>query len=238
MAEAAAASPRYAVYFVPAPASALYRFGAALLGYDCYSGNDVAFPDALPTERAAWHDLTAEPRRYGFHATLKAPFRLAPQFREAELVEQFQKFTNAIEVAPSFAPAIDVLQGFIAIVPAAADPVLGQLAASCVTGFDRFRAPLSAQDRARRLAGLSARQLANLDRWGYPFVFDDFRLHMTLTGRLAAERQAAVLSYLRKEFTAGCGAAPLLVDRLALLRQDRPETRFLVISQAAIGAGR
>jgi hypothetical protein len=62
--------PRYAIYFIPAADSALYRFGAAVLGYDCYTGNDLDFPDPLPMETAAWRDLTREPRRYGFHATL------------------------------------------------------------------------------------------------------------------------------------------------------------------------
>jgi hypothetical protein len=128
------------------------------------------------------------------------------------------------------------LEGFIAIVPGAADPAIDRLASSCVIGFDCFRAPLNAPDRERRLPGLSARHVAHLDRWGYPFVFDEFRLHMTLTGRLAAERQPAVLSVLREEFAAACGARPARIDRLALLRQDRPDARFRVIEHAAIGA--
>jgi putative phosphonate metabolism protein len=231
-------SPRYAIYFVPAVDSALYRFGAAMLGYDCYTGNEVGFPDPLPVEQAAWRDLTGEPRRYGFHATLKAPFHLAGQAAESELVDAFQAFSRAIDSAPIFDSVVASLQGFIAIIPAAAEPAVDRLAAACVTAFDRFRAPLSEHDRNRRLNGLSERQAGNLGRWGYPYVFGDFRLHLTLTGRLDAERRAVVLPYLRDRFAAACGAWPLPIDRIALLRQDRPDARFLVICHAAIGAAR
>ncbi len=228
-------NPRYAIYFVPAADGALYRFGAGALGYDCYTGADVAFPDPLPVERCAWRDLTGEPRRYGFHATLKAPFHLAEQAAESELVDAFHAFSRSIESAPVFEPMVASLQGFIAIIPTAAEPAIDRLAADCVAAFDRFRAPSSEHDRNRRLDGLSERQIGNLDRWGYPYVFDDFRLHLTLTGRLDADRHAVVLPYLRDRFAAACGTGPLPIDRIALLRQDRPDARFLVIRHAAIG---
>jgi hypothetical protein len=237
MSDAAPVGPRYAVYFVPAPDSALYRFGSAVLGYDCYDASDVGFPDVLPMERPAWRDLTSEPRRYGFHATLKAPFFLASGTAESDLLAQFRTFAGGLDEAPAFAPVIDALEGFIAIVPTARDPAIDRLAASCVTGFDRFRAPLNDEDRRRRMAGLSKQHVAYLDRWGYPFVFDAFRLHLTLTGRLATEARATVLSALREGFAAACGARPVRIDRLALLRQDRPDARFRVIDYAAIGAG-
>jgi hypothetical protein len=88
------------------------------------------------------------------------------------------------------------------------------------------------------MTGLSERQAVNLDRWGYPFVFEDFRLHLTLTGRLGADRQVAVMPFLRDRFAAACGAQPVPIDGIALLRQDRPDRRFLVIRHAAIGAAR
>jgi Protein of unknown function (DUF1045) len=237
MSKGAPAHSRYAIYFVPTADSALYRFGSALLGYDCYGASDVDFPAVLPMDRTAWRDVTSEPRRYGFHATLKAPFCLASGAAESELVEEFGRFARGSDRAPAFTPVVEALEGFIAIVPAARDPAIDGLAASCVTGFERFRAPLNDEDRRRRMAGLSERHVANLDRWGYPFVFDEFRLHLTLTGRLPAERRGAVLSALRKEFVAACGARSVRIDRLALLRQDRPDGRFRVIDHAAIGAG-
>ena len=231
-------NPRSAIYFIPAADSALYRFGAAVLGYDCYTGNDVGFPGSLPMETAAWRDLTREPHRYGFHATLKAPFQLAKGADEPALIDAFPAFCRSIESVPAFAPIVASLAGFIAIVPAAADPAVDRLAAACVTAFDRFRAPMSTQDRDRRVVGLTERQAGNLDRWGYPFVFDDFQLHLTLTGRLGADRHAVVLAFLQHRFAATWGRRLVPIDRIALVRQDRPDARFLVIRHAAIGAAR
>jgi putative phosphonate metabolism protein len=228
-------TPRYAVYFVPAAQSELYRFGSALLGYDCYTGAEIRFPQVLPVPEPAWRELTQEPRRYGFHATLKAPFRLADGADEAGLTEAFHAFCRTKAVAAAFTPVVAVVEGFIAIVPSGNEPAVDRLAAACVTDFDRFRAPLSAQDRERRrAAALSERHAQNHERWGYPYVFEDFRLHLTLTGRLPAERQAAVLSHLRKSFSAVPGAT-IRIDRIALLRQDRPDARFTVLRAAPIG---
>jgi putative phosphonate metabolism protein len=227
--------PRYAIYFVPAVQSALYRFGSAHLGYDCYTGNDIAFPDVLPLSPPAWRELTQEPRRYGFHATLKAPFRVADGADEAGLVEAFHAFCGA-EALAAFTPVIAVIEGFIAIVPSGNEPTVDRLAAACVTAFDRFRAPLDARDRERRLAaGLSERQVQNLDRWGYPYVFEDFRLHLTLTGRLPAERQATVLPFLREQFAAARGPGAVQIDHIALLRQENTEARFRILSRGTAG---
>ena len=65
--------PRYAIYYTPAPGSDLDRFGAQLLGYDAFTGVDLPFPDSILQMSPDWHDLTRDPRKYGFHATLKAP---------------------------------------------------------------------------------------------------------------------------------------------------------------------
>ena len=70
--------PRYAVYFVPAADSALYRFGSAVLQYDCYTGAAVLPPIELRNQADDWRNATEEPRRYGFHATLKAPMACLP----------------------------------------------------------------------------------------------------------------------------------------------------------------
>jgi putative phosphonate metabolism protein len=228
--------PRYAVYFVPAAQSALYRFGSALLGYDCYTGNDIAFPGVLPLPAPTWSELTQEPRRYGFHATLKAPFRLADGADEAGLVEAFHAFCGS-EAAAVFTPVVASIEGFIAIVPSGNEPAVDRLAAACVTAFDRFRAPLDAHDRERRLAaGLSERQAQNLEHWGYPYVFEDFRLHLTLTSRLPAERQAIVLPFLREQFAAAQGPKAVRIDAITLLRQDDAQACFRVLSRATVAS--
>jgi putative phosphonate metabolism protein len=224
-------TPRFAIYFVPAAETQLYRFGAAALGYDCYTQADVAHPADSGIDDAEWVKLTQESRGYGFHATLKAPFHLSPEFDEAALTADFKQFAASVMVVPAVEPAVELLGKFVAIVPRIPVPDLDRLAADCVTAFDRFRAPMRPEDRRRRLAeGLTERQAAHLDRWGYPYVFEDFRFHMTLTGKLRLDRSDFVLGRLREQFMHG-----LVIDRLSLARQDHLGARFRVIFQMRIG---
>ncbi len=211
---------RYALYYVPSSVAPLYKFGAALLGYDSFTGRSEAVPGEVEAAFADWHDLTRAPRPYGFHATLKAPFALAAPRGEAELRAACADFAAQPRVLPVMEPVVSLVGSFVAVVPANVPEALTRLAAECVETFDAFRAPLTASDRARRNpAALSARQVAHLDRWGYPYVMDEFRFHMTLTGRLPPDRQASVLAMLRERFAAiGCGRCA--VDRLVLLRQE------------------
>lgn len=231
-----AAAPRFAIYFVPAPETALYRFGAAMLGYDCYSGEPVERPRDIGPSETDWATLTAEPRTYGFHATLKAPFRLSGDADVADLLASMQAFAASVPAAPVLTPALELIGGFVAIVPQGPAPALERLAADCVTAFDRFRAPLTPEERDRRMAaGLSARQVQNLERWGYPYVLEEFRFHMTLTGRVAADRRARVHACLREAFACACGAAPIMIDRIALVCQNGHSAPFRVVGNAGIG---
>jgi putative phosphonate metabolism protein len=230
---------RFAIYFVPAADTVVYGFGSAVLGYDCYSGDTLAHPSGDDWGGPRWEELTREPRTYGFHATLKAPFRLLPQFDDADLLKELQALVGSIAGAPAFEPEVQILESFIAIVPRTACPAVDRLAADCVTAFDRFRAPPTPDEKARRLAsGLSQRQVENLDHWGYPYVFDDFRFHMTLTGRVDPDRRTAVSAVLRRRFADCHGDRPIPVDRLALVRQERPGDRFRVVRQFMLGASR
>jgi putative phosphonate metabolism protein len=228
-------APRYAVYFVPAAESGLYRFGSSVLQYDCYTGRPLPPPEECAADAGTWRKATDEPRRYGFHATLKAPFRLAPSSTEAQLVSALRSFAALGRKAAAIEPEIRMLSGFSALVPARESPAVEALAADCTTIFDAFRAPMSPQERARRLAsGLNPSQVENLDRWGYPYLFADFRFHMTLTGKIEADRREPMIATLRRAFARMCGANPIAIDRLALVKQDTPDQAFRVLSHAAL----
>jgi putative phosphonate metabolism protein len=228
--------PRYAIYYAPPSRKPLARFGAALLGYDALSGNDVAFPKDVVAATPDWHDLTQDPRKYGFHATLKAPFALAPGTTEAELLAACADFARQPREIPLIKPAVHAISGFIAVVPAERSAALQALAQDCVEAFDTFRAPLSAEDRARRKPeALTARQLEQLDRWGYPYVGEDFRFHMTLTGRMPDSRHRPILAMLRARLDA-LALTSLAIDRIALFRQDDADSRFRIVKQDALTA--
>ncbi|MGY8684502.1 DUF1045 domain-containing protein [Bradyrhizobium sp. UFLA05-153] len=223
--------PRYAIYYAADAESALSRFGAELLGYDAHTGRELPFPaDALQLA-AGWHDVTADPRKYGFHGTLKAPMALAGGKTEAELVAACAALAGKPRPIPMIRPVVDSISGFIAVIPAEPVRELTQLAADCVRDFDAFRAPLTADDRARRTPErLPERQRDYLDRWGYPYVMEEFRFHMTLTGRLDAERRGPIVEMLRKRF-AELRLVTLAIDRIALFRQENAAARFHIIGE-------
>lgn len=228
-------APRYAIYHVPPAGAPLYRFGAAAVGYDAFAAEDVDHPPKALGAFADWHDLTADPRKYGFHATLKAPFLLADGATEAILCKTFDAFVAMPREVPAIAPVVRAIGSFIAVVPDAPVAALTKLADDCVTAFEACRAPLTAYDRERRLKSpLTPRQIEHLDRWGYPYVFEEFRFHMTLTGSLPEQKREAVLPFLQEEF-ARLGLASLPIAHVALLRQA-PGARFIVIRHAKLEA--
>jgi putative phosphonate metabolism protein len=235
--KAMAAIPRYAIYYAPAPGTELDRFGAALLGYDAYTGSELAFPDGVLQMAPDWRDLTQDPRKYGFHATLKAPFSLASDQTEVALVAACEAFAGTPRPIPLIKPVVDSISGFIAVMPGKPSAELELLAADCTRDFDPFRAPLTPEDRERRNPSkLTPRQRERLERWGYPYVMEDFRFHMTLTGRLPDQRREPILAMLRHRFSA-IGLDTLAIDRIALFHQDNAQARFRIVNHWELRAG-
>jgi len=209
-------SRRYALYCLPAPGSRLEAFGRGVLGYDTVSGAPVPHPEGLEALAA----VTAGARTYGFHATLKAPLRLAAGATESELVAAARALAAAhppVTVGPL---TVAALGAFLALVPDAPPPALGLFAAECVAALDPFRAPPTEAERAkRRPERLDPRGRALLDRWGYPYVFEAFRFHMTLTDALPEADRDAWHRRLSEAYAAS-GPEPLVIDALGLLTQD------------------
>ncbi|SFT09378.1 DUF1045 domain-containing protein [Methylobacterium sp. yr668] len=209
-------SRRYALYWLPAPDSRLEAFGRSVLGTDNVTGLPVPHPEGL----GDLAPVTAGARVYGFHATLKAPLRLAPGTGEADLVAAARALAAAhppVSVGPL---RVAALGPFLALVPETPPPELGLLAAECVAALDPFRAPLTEAERAkRRPERLDPRGRALLDRWGYPYVFEAFRFHMTLTDALP-EAERDLWHRRLSEAYAAAGPEPLRIDAVSLLTQD------------------
>ncbi|WP_046866431.1 DUF1045 domain-containing protein [Microvirga massiliensis] len=224
---------RYALYFTPPPGHPLSEFGSALLGYDCNTGELRPQPALPGIDTEEQHRFTEDPRRYGFHATLKAPFRLPEGSSEVALRRDLTAFASQTPPVELGALVPVLLGRFVALVPAVPSTALALFAAECVAAFEAHRAPLTEAERARRDPdAMPRRQAALLDRWGYPYVFEEFRFHMTLTGALREERRALWLERLAQL----CDGLPLvMIDAISLLRQDGPDRRFRVIERAALG---
>lgn len=226
--------PRYAIYFVPEANSALYEFGASVLRYDSIAACDRAPPSHPYFQQAEVSDISAEPRRYGFHATLKAPFSLAEGQSEADLLAHARQVLSRRAIVSVGRLAVVDLGSFVALRPVAEAREIGALADHCVTAFEAFRAPLSIADRTRRLKSpLTDRQIGNLDRWGYPYVFEDFRFHMTLTGALEPGERQAPLAALRDLY--GGIDTPVAIDSVCVARQIDRDARFVVLERFPLG---
>jgi len=202
---------RYAIYFTPPSGDALLKVAANWLGRSAFSGEAVKVPAIRTLAAEDIAALTEEPRRYGFHGTLKAPFRLDAAYEESDLLSAMMYFASSTR--PFMIPRLQV-QGigpFFALVPEEPVAELNQLANDVVVSFDRFRAPLrDAEIAKRRPERLSEAQRQNLDRWGYPYVFDEFRFHMTLTGPVDEKHRPQVERVLDDFF------APVLDDAVEI----------------------
>jgi hypothetical protein len=224
---------RFAIYAVPGswpadPAGQLLRARAEQWLGRSASGDPVTPGVPACWTRAAVDAITVSARRYGFHATLKAPFRLAQGRTLEELDAALARF--AARRAGAVIPRLSLarLGGFFALVPGAEAADLHALADEVVTGFDGFRAPATEADLARRdPASLTARQRELLKAWGHQYVLDEFRFHLTLTDRIPAGERPHVERALREWFAASLGVT-LPVDALALFTEAAPGAPFML----------
>ena len=221
---------RYAIYYTPAERDPLTVLATSWLGRSAFTGESTP-PRAigrLPAAEVAYH--TAAARRYGFHGTILAPFTLADGETEHGLRAALDAFCEAQDAFCVPRVVITRLDGFFALVPETPSQALNGLARDVVVAFDRFRAPLSEAERTRRSAThLSPSQLRNLMQWGYPYVFEDFRFHMTLTGRVD-EAEAMRVHRAIEEHFGPVLEEPLEVGSLALFLEPEPGAPFIVRS--------
>ena len=225
---------RFAVYWAPEETDPLHAFGAAWLGHDPASAGPVVDRNRLGLSAALADDLTSEPRRYGLHATLKAPFRLQPGVTNADLVEATAALARSVAAFETEPLRLTNLKGFLALCPPAPSPALDALARRCVIELDPWRAPLTPAERARRKPQFfSPEQLQLLETWGYPFVLEHFRFHITLTRRLIEAERLAVTPVLETA-TRPFRAAPFSVDAIALFGDPGDGQPFRLVQRFAL----
>jgi hypothetical protein len=225
--------PRYAIYYTPPPFSRLASFASGVIGYDCFEAVETRFAKLAGIDPNVQKLMTVDPRRYGFHATIVAPFHLR-KYSEDELLVAASHFARTMLPAPIGHLTVEVLGDFIALVPVRANAELSQLVATCLEAFDAYRAPLSAADRERRLrTPLTPRQIELMDRWGYPFVLDEYRFHMTLTGALP-EHMREDFRYALAQAFAERSRDTFDLDAISVMRQDDAAARFRVLRRCRL----
>lgn len=215
---------RIAVYYAPNPDSDLWRLASSWIGRDAFTGAELP----LRTDES----IVKFPRHYGFHATLKPPFSLRNGTSIDTVAEAAARFAAGRR---SFTmPRLEVsrLGSFLAITEAEPSADLSALAADCVRDFEVFREPLTAEEAAARRKGIEdARQLELIERWGYPYVFDQWKFHMTLTSSLL-DRQALVATHEELSFEfAGVLSQAVVCDAICLFVQEHRQAPFRVLQR-------
>lgn len=223
---------RYAVYATPRP-GLLATFGAKWLGWDAASGT-ACTQMVLPELPTPLEHITATPRNYGFHGTLKAPFRLSPETGQTDLVLAFRALGQTLAPVALGKLQLTRIGQFLALTPVVGkQAALAALATHVVETLDRFRAPLTDAELARRrTAGLTAEQDDFLCRWGYPYVGPEFRFHLTLTGAIEDGTLASTQKVLALHL-APILEKPLFLEDLTLVGEDAAG-RFHHIERAVL----
>ncbi len=226
---------RYAICFTPSPSDPLSHVAANWLGRNVFSGEMLEPPAVrgLGIHEIAFH--TAVPRRYGFHGVLKAPFHLSAEVSEAQLLRELMRFSGTFQ--PFSVPRIEVarLGNYYSLVPTLPCENVRYLASSIVQHFDGFRAPLSEADIERSDPdGLSAAQFTKLHRWGNPYVMDEYRFHMPVTGPVNVVDMPRIEQALRGIFEPVL-AEPIAISNIALMMEEGMGGPFRVHSLHPMG---
>lgn len=206
---------RYAVYYAPRDGAFAFRANEWL---GRVLGNPRDLPQPILPGVGDPREITAEPRRYGFHGTIRAPFRLADGVDDDLIRSKVAVLAARLPPVTCDGLRLDVLDGFVALTPTDCEAALFALGAAVVEGTNILRAPLTEAEIARRRPGrLSPRQRELLDIWGYPHVMEEFRFHLTLTDRL--ENPEPVRAALEGYF-APVLPRPFVIEDLCLFGED------------------
>jgi hypothetical protein len=230
---------RYALYLTPPPESNLWRFGCDVIGRDALTGDSCEGFAPEGHELEAWRGLTSDPRRYGFHATLKAPFRLRADLDLIDLMGTIAAFARTFSPFDAGelhlgAMATDDGRAFVVLKPRPHSKVLRSLEEAAVRGLDAVRPPPTQEERLRRdISRLSPRQRYYLEAWGYPYVTDEFWPHFTLTN--AVPDPAPLVESLKWEFSLRVSTREMRVDAVTLFGETAPGGEFNVVRRFPLG---
>ena len=238
---------RYAIYYAPETGTPLAEFGNHWLGRNAETDTAVTQPsiDGLTAEQI--QDMTSDPRLYGFHGTLKPPFELKPgQSLEGlrAALRIFAKGQARFAIPPL---ELATIGKFIALTPTESTSELLDLSRDSVRSFEAFRAPLDEerdktyrepvdeQDQLQRLTRLTVNQERMLDHWGYPYVMDEFRFHLSLTNRIPDRSTRKTLYEGLEHLTRELCQESVDFQSICLFGQAGPGTPMTLIERFSFG---
>lgn len=230
---------RYAIYFAPTPQSRTWQLGSQWLGRCAASGQLYDQPAIAGLATAEFAALTAAPRRYGWHATLKAPFVLAQKVTQEELRLAVANLAKSLPEFEMSALKVSRLDDFLALTANGDVAQLNAVASACVTELHHYVAALSELElQRRRKTPLTPRQDELLVRWGYPYVLEEFRFHCSLTGSLSLLSPQQIQAVERAARATFDALLPCKFDTLALFAEPTPSADFMLLEHFKLQAAR
>jgi putative phosphonate metabolism protein len=226
---------RYAIFFAPRRGNAFWAWGSEFLGRDAFTGEPLAQPLLSGIDPDRLYQVTSETRKYGLHGTLKPPFRLAQDTTRGMLRAAVAEFAATQKPFRLNGLKVSRIARFLALTPITRSKQIDALAEVAMREFDHFRGPATEPELTRRRrAGLSDRQEELLQRWGYPYVMEEYRFHMSLTGPLR-EGEAEPLEAAINDRFAAMLAQPLDIECLWLFEQNRVGAQVRAVEQHMLG---
>lgn len=174
---------RYAICYAPEKNSPLNSFGQTWLGRDVRTGNRIDQPEVEGVYSQELRNIVSPAAFYGFHGTLKPPFYLPVPELEEKLISDIQAF--AASEKSFHLPRLTVARigRILVLEPERSSDPINRLAERCVRHFDSYRRSSSCEDSDDRASSrLSSTQQENIIKWGNPYVMDEFKFHLSLTG--------------------------------------------------------
>jgi hypothetical protein len=227
---------RYAVYFCPPPKSPLGWAGRHWLGRCAEEGVSLRPLSIASVTAQQLLQLTQAPRRYGWHATLKAPFVLAAGFERATLSQHIQKIASCFDPFDIEALELTILDGFLALVPVGKNRTLNALANRLSLELQGLAEELSESDIVRRRKSvLSPRQDQLMQCWGYPYVLEQYRFHFSLTSDLSQEHDGIKRALQHAAQIQFGQLGPFTIDQVCLSGQPSPGANFQVLERLLLG---
>jgi hypothetical protein len=215
-------SARYAIYYAPELGSPLDAFGRTWFD-EKTNGNAKAIANLNPKRLA---ELSETSRKYGFHGTLKPPFGLNPSSSIESLLSAARVFARSL--SPIEIPPLElaIIGKFIALTPTTQSAALEKLSAACVRAFEAYRLPLSDEQLENyKQNKLTVHQEQMLEHWGYPYVMEEFRFHISVTDRIDDPREREEIMDALEKVAAPILRKPVTVREIAVFSQpglDQP----------------
>ncbi|SDR31440.1 DUF1045 domain-containing protein [Pseudovibrio sp. Tun.PSC04-5.I4] len=221
---------RYSIYFSHPQTAELTRLGNQWLGRSAFSNDKLQQPTLKDVGGERLYNLTEDARRYGFHATMKPPFQLAEDKTQEDVKSALKDLARKTAPFSLEGLAPNLLGKFLALTPTAKSQQLVDLAARCIKEFDHLRAPLNDKDiERRRKANLTPEQDSYMLEWGYPYIFEHFHFHMTLSKRLENETERKALKAAAQDHFKPVINQPFPISHLALCIEPEAGAPFQII---------